>query len=184
VEFRLVYEGPLRSNGDIKHKQEIRRVLHSQLKELWQQSPLKDNSLLIEPNSTSDINILKPVAPFIFAPLVCEKMRLIAEIDITLLRPEPPGSIVTQAGDIDNRLKTLFDALRMPTATSELSKGDTPQQGENPFFCLLEDDNLISKLTVSSDRLLKPVSDTAHVVLIIRVVTVATLRIFKNASLP
>lgn len=37
-------------------------------------------------------------------------------MEITLLRPEPPGSIVS-SGDIDNRLKTLFDALELAKGT-------------------------------------------------------------------
>jgi hypothetical protein len=31
----------------------------------------------------------------------------------------------------------------------------TPDAGETPFYCLLEDDRLISKITVETDRLLE-----------------------------
>ena len=39
MEFRLTYEGELKSNGSPKHKHEIRRALHGQLKQLWMTQP-------------------------------------------------------------------------------------------------------------------------------------------------
>ena len=39
VEFRLTYEGELKSNGRAPHKHEIRRVFHAQLKALWDMHP-------------------------------------------------------------------------------------------------------------------------------------------------
>jgi hypothetical protein len=78
-------------------------------------------------------------------------MHLIAGIGIVLMRPEEPGSIVTRAGDIDNRLKTLLDSLRMPHNRSEIPADYVAGPDEEPFFCLLEDDNLISSLSVTSD---------------------------------
>ena len=92
-----------------------------------------------------------------------------AEIDITLLTPEEPGRTITQGADLDNRMKTLLDALRMPKVVDELPKGDVASEHESPFYCLLEDDNLISRLSVSADRLLRPVPDKAHVLAVIQV---------------
>jgi len=60
-------------------------------------------------------------------------------------------------GDLDNRLKTLFDALRRPTNTKEFGGYDRPDESENPFFCLLEDDALVTKVSVESDVLLEAV---------------------------
>jgi hypothetical protein len=57
--------------------------------------------------------------------------------------------------NIDNRLKVLFDALRMPENTGELPH-TPPQSGEDPFFCLLQDDKYINEVTVTTDRLLLP----------------------------
>jgi hypothetical protein len=101
----------------------------------------------------------------------CEEIHLIAELNITLLRPEPPGQIITQAGDIDNRLKTLLDALKVPTEPNALPPNETPEQGETPFFCLLQDDNLITRISVSTDRWLVSESDakSSDVVLLIHV---------------
>ena len=56
-------------------------------------------------------------------------------------------------GDIDNRIKVLFDGLKMPETVSDL--GGLPlESDENPFFCLLEDDSLITSVTITTDRLL------------------------------
>ena len=53
-------------------------------------------------------------------------------------------------------MKTIFDALRIPSGKSELGGYNTPQNGENPFFCLLEDDSLISHASIETDTLLQP----------------------------
>ena len=39
MKFRLTYEGRLESNGSAKHKHEIRKALHPQLKRLWDVEP-------------------------------------------------------------------------------------------------------------------------------------------------
>src|ERR1700687_822862 len=76
-------------------------------------------------------------------------------LDILFLRRDGPGSLVRSGGDIDNRLKVLFDALRMPQTPDEVC-GDTLGPDEDPFFCLLEDDKLISKAQVDTNWLLTP----------------------------
>lgn len=95
-------------------------------------------------------------------------------LDILFLRRDGPGSLVRSGGDIDNRLKVLFDALRMPQTCDEVC-GDSPVEGETPFFCLLEDDKLISKVQVETNWLLTPPAPTEHiheVHLVIRVKTI------------
>jgi hypothetical protein len=72
------------------------------------------------------------------------------------LRRDIPGSAI-QAGDIDNRIKTLIDALRPPRSQNELVGEDaTPRSDEDPFICLLEDDRQVSHLSVETDTLLDP----------------------------
>lgn len=89
-------------------------------------------------------------------PLVTEELDLICSLDILFLRPDKPGSLI-RSGDIDNRLKTLFDSLRIPRNKGELG-GASPESHEKPFFCLLEDDKLITHISVSTDILLQPTS--------------------------
>jgi len=71
------------------------------------------------------------------------------------LRNDAPGALI-RSGDLDNRIKTVFDALRMPTNVDELGGYDAPAEEEDPFYCLLEDDYLITHLSVETDRLLEP----------------------------
>jgi hypothetical protein len=112
--------------------------------------------------------------------LVTEELKGVAELDIALLRPGAPGRIVTQGGDIDNRLKTLFDALSMPPHPNALPIGVKPANDESPFFCLLEDDKLITSVSVRAEQLLEAVSDPAEVDLTIRVRVRATVRLVGN----
>lgn len=110
------------------------------------------------------------IGQFCFLPLVMKKMSLICELDILFLRNEPRGHIINSGGDIDNRLKVLFDALRPPQGPNELPAIATPKSEEDPFFCLLEDDSLITTVRVESERLLESSSTPkGHVRLVIRV---------------
>ena len=101
---------------------------------------------------------------FKFLPLVGNifgGVETTCSIDILFLRRDEPGKIVSGGGDIDNRLKTLIDALKMPKA-GELRPQDTPVEGESPFFCLVQDDSLITEIKVTADRLLTPLADKEH----------------------
>jgi hypothetical protein len=89
---------------------------------------------------------------FRFWPLVTEEYCLRCALDILFLRPEKPGMLI-KSGDIDARIKTIFDALRMPKNLDETGRMG-PQVDEDPFFCLLEDDKLISEIKVNTDNLL------------------------------
>lgn len=89
-----------------------------------------------------------------FVPLVDEDTTVMCELKVLLLRSDAPGAVV-KSGDIDNRLKTIFDALRLPHNRDEV--GGEEGSGE-PFFCLLRDDALIERLELRVDALLQPVS--------------------------
>ena len=81
----------------------------------------------------------------------------VAELQILFLRPSDPGQLIGHEGDLDNRLKSLFDGLRMPSGVSELPDNAQPGPNEPPFFCLLQDDALVTGFSVVTDRLLIPV---------------------------
>ena len=189
MRFRLVYAGELKSSQRdptstqpdklAEHKQEIRKVFHRQLKQLW-----KTNKFLREhrvyPRTISfspaeqaqqagtwgggpDTRISMSEAfasdyqenGYRFVPLVQEKFSLSCTLDILFLRRDMPGSVIS-AGDLDNRIKTLIDALRRPQSKNELRGNETPKKDEEPFYCLLEDDKLVTKLSVETDNLLDP----------------------------
>lgn len=183
MEFTLYYRGPLKSKADSKVKHRLREHFHSQLEVLWDQIPLKNRSKLLDPSpSGGNISLVKRVGKIDFVPLVSERIFLFAELTITYLRPEPAGKIFTGGGDIDNRLKTLLDSLCVPNK-DQIPKGALSGQGAKPFFCLLEDDSLVTKIDVQTDQLLEPGVAKNEVVLLIRVKTKATEAIFANAGL-
>ncbi|MFI5588137.1 hypothetical protein ACIA5G_24000 [Amycolatopsis sp. NPDC051758] len=186
MRFTLTYTGRLPSSSDKKVKHEIRLKLHPQLQELWRTHPaLAVKQQWVDRNaSESDAGVfLTEVADTDFATLVHPHHKLYAELDILVLRPEAPGAIVSHFGDIDNQLKTLFDALRRPTDSSEVPTSWSASADEQPLHCLLDDDKLITRVNVETDRLLKPGVDTKHVELTIRVTVKAFAATWGNLGL-
>lgn len=182
MQFTLTYSGELHANGKPAHKHELRRYFHNQLLVLWEQVPLSEYRYWFETGTkATTIDLNRRVGSFRFVPLVSPSIHLICELRIFLLKPEPPGTIITQAGDIDNRLKTLFDALRLPTV-NEVPPKEAPQRSEDPFFCLLENDSLISKISVETDRLLVKNKSSNEVHLVIQVNTLKTRTIIGNRA--
>ena len=126
------------------------------------------------PSYCTDLAAKHTNGAFRFLPLITKDLDLVCTLEILILRRENPGDLVKTGGDIDNRIKTLFDALRVPHGLDEIPTGVLPLQGEDPFYCLLEDDSLIVDFKVSTDRLLAPPPpgepDTnVHVLLSVRV---------------
>lgn len=167
LEFRLTYEGALKgaSNGNKRapHKHEIRRVFNRQLRTLWETEPYLRTARKADryanphpqPKLVDYLRGANSRFGYEFVPLVTEELRLYCSVEILFLRPEAPGRALN-SGDLDNRLKTLFDALRMPATKEELAGNNAPKGDESPFYCLLSDDKLITKVSVETDRLLEP----------------------------
>lgn len=189
MQFRITYQGALLSEANwkdkhkdrpllAKNKQEIRKKIHPQIRNFWKlneafvnnedrnggETPIhpgprgvifgtigREHTVRALSNQFSTFN-------YNFVPLLTKQLKVLCELDVLLLRPGKPGKLLN-AGDLDNRLKTLFDALTMPQFESQLGPYKTPEDDEKPFFCLLEDDSLITKTTVEADTLLEPVND-------------------------
>jgi hypothetical protein len=157
MRLTLHYRGPLRSNGPPNHKHDLRLHFHNQLATLWQQRPLVEQPALLQPRpATGGYSLLRPLGPFTFVPLVTEEMHVIAELNIVLLRPEAPGGLLTAGGDMDNRLKTLLDAMTMPRHMNALPTDPAAIQNASQIFCLLEDDNLVTSMAIRTEQLLEP----------------------------
>lgn len=177
----LHYRGPLKANAGPTHKHELRRHFHLQLQRLWTQKPLAELRGALDPvKDPVQYHFIRPMPPYTFAPLITEEVNAVAELQITLLRPEAPGGLITQGGDVDNRLKTLFDALSMPPHLSALPAGATPASDETPYFCLLESDSLIISIAVKTEQLLEPNLDQAIVDATIAVETRVTRHTLGN----
>jgi hypothetical protein len=97
------------------------------------------------------------------------------------LRPAAAGDLFKDGGDIDNRIKTLLDALRIPKK-EELPDDWVPTDTEKPFHCLLEDDKLLSRFSVDTDRLLIPQKHEQDVSLVITVSLAASKGTMDNGD--
>jgi hypothetical protein len=204
MEFRLLFEGLVRPTGNKGHPAEthtIRKVFHPQLRRLWESRPglrqLAELYSLKDPNFTAPYAGMSGYGPedeanrvrcglelmgknwnrsgFNCVPLVTRNLDATCSLDVLLLRPGPQMTRhVLSQGDIDGQLKTIIDALRIPESSNETGNS-TPDTDEMPFFCLLEDDRLVSEVRVTADELLslpgKPDVDPndAHVVIRVRV---------------
>lgn len=178
------------------HKHIIRRKFHSQLKRLWSTNlflsrhtvpkgagaahfPAKELWAWGEDHS-NDTPWANEIADqyrefgYRFVPLVREHLCLTCSLDILFLRADHPGGVLF-AGDLDNRIKTLIDALRRPRNATELKGNEIPIDGEDPFYCLLEEDKLVTGLSVETDTLLDPPKDEADEKSLVKLVIGVTI---------
>lgn len=181
-ELRPTGNDPINNQRDplAVHKHSIRREFHCQLKHLWATDRYLCNSRVwpqdwatewpaadaqwarLAPDAHEMVPLKDAIAcqfheyGYRFVPLVLERFSLLCSLNILFLRRDIPGSVIS-AGDIDNRIKTIIDALRRPRNQTELVGEDVaPRDGEDPFFCLLEDDKQVSHFSVETDTLLDP----------------------------
>jgi hypothetical protein len=161
MEFRLTYEGPLMHRAGPDHVHSIRKIFHPQMRRLWEvHLGLKNWN---ESSSPKNLDLLAENfkrCGYRFVPLATEYLSTVVSLDILFLRSGQPGSIVRSA-DLDGRLKTLIDALRMPGQCTEVGNS-SPSPDEDPFFCLMEDDKLVGNISVDSDTLLAPTPSASN----------------------
>jgi len=210
MEFRLLWQGPLRSEGGsdlgptgrAADKQVLRKHFHRQLRELWKLhphlrrmterdyvvlmpgvDPVWERTIVPAHGSLTKHPTAKPWIEHIaddhmrlgtrFVPLVSKMGGFTCSLDILFLRRDQPGSLVIKGGDIDNRIKVLLDGLRMPDTLPEM--GGIPLEAEeNPFFCLLEDDALLTRVAITTDLLITPLAtqESVHDVMLVITATV------------
>jgi hypothetical protein len=169
MKFRLVYEGEIapRQKMKVHDVHSIRVGLDPQLKHLWQFEPLVDfrEKWLKSPDEAGN-GIFEKRGAAIFVPVVSKRTFLQCELDIIFLRQQAAGQLIGEGGDIDNRVKTLLDALSVPP----IAQQDIFRDGRgDPIFCLLQDDSLVTKISVETDRLLRPTTSEYDLVALIQV---------------
>ena len=199
MKFRLLYEGPVapRQRVNVGDLHSIRMHLHPQIKALWEFSPLSgckrwlrehllpgnyDLASLAAGGPDTSCAILERSNDVLFCPLISRKNRLGCELDITLLRQQAPGQLLGEGGDIDNRMKTLLDGLRKPTPQEAQQAHISKTADDDPIHCLLQDDALVTRLNVETDRLLRPAKEF-HLVALIQVTVVLTQVTMENVEL-
>src|SRR6266545_4626061 len=128
--------------GITEEKHKLRLEFHGQLMKMWKQSLVlksinpEDLERVVENgkdgrrfdvtrNAEGKVKLYQdtPLRGFMyqrklqgyrFVPLITETMEAHCHLAITFRRPMKPKSIIYAGGDLDGRLKTLFDALAMP----------------------------------------------------------------------
>jgi hypothetical protein len=188
VNFRLTYHGPLKAasqSGTRRvEKHAIRCVFDRQLQQfIRHRGEVVDKEWENIPgNPLATVGVKR--GRFRCIPLVRERVNLVCDLDILFLRRENPGQLISAGGDLDNRIKVLFDALRVPQDDNEV-RGLVPTNPAGLLFCLTEDDSLITGFRVTTDRLLEPAKSGAeenNVKLIINVEVKATKLTEENLA--
>ena len=153
MKFKLLYFGELRVNPKkrAQHITDIRMKFHPQLKNLVNHSPWNNLQKYMMPNPTKSPVNTRHVGGIDFNPIITPALKLICELDVQMLHPEVVG--VARA-DIDNRMKTLLDALRCPQNDHEI--GENQPKNIGPIYTLLDDDHLVTKLSVNTSHFLAP----------------------------
>jgi hypothetical protein len=169
MEVPLIYHGPLPSGAtksrkarkDVKRIEfDMRREFHHQLISHWRSHLNLERFAMQRTDRSFDVHDWNKDSPawsaftrgkFRFLPLVisANNLKLVCQLDVELHSRDELGAILHNSGDLDNRIEILFDALTMPQ-DNQIPKSETPQEGENPFLCLLQDDKLITELSVKT----------------------------------
>ena len=154
MRFTLHYRGPLKANAEASEKHKLRMKFHEQVRDLWEREPLKGNhkwlcwtryleNKELEKEDRKWVCAVQERGEMKFSAVVHEMSHLIADLDILILRPGAPGDLVKDGGDIDNRLKTLFDALTIPDE-NQARRLEPPSDRSLLHHCVFEDDKLIT----------------------------------------
>ena len=161
LKFTLTYEGPLKTGkpkGARKHA--IRREFHKQLKRLWEVNPLLANwSVKVDQwTHVPAQDWIQAQVPhldgFRFVPLVTSALCVECALEFFVMRPT---NTIGRVSDIDNQIKVLVDALKMPRFRDDVGDNAEPDVSERPFYVLIEDDRLVVKVSSINDELLQPV---------------------------
>lgn len=202
MRFHLVYNGPLPPTGNKSRPDDARRIrdqFHPQLKLLWEThsalrrlrstavvsgggadialtaSPFDEERDLSAPLRGGQVDLSAPVqrGTKTYQSLVTKALDLNCTLSVLFLRQEDPGALILDGGDLDNRIKTLCDALKVPDADIE----SRYPQAQNETYCLLESDTLVAGFEVQTDRLLFPKTKYPNEVHLVVEVEVRVLRV-------
>lgn len=150
MEIFLSYQGTISTTGHTRQKFTYRRAFLAQLKLL--DAYLREQEA--PESETFSPGKIRPVGAFNFLPLVTKSCKKVIDLEITLLsHAEPSCNHNYPTGDLDNLLKALLDGLRMAQNKNEI-RSELPGEGETPFLCLLEDDQMVRHINIRHDRLL------------------------------
>ncbi|MBN2676406.1 MAG: hypothetical protein JXR30_04110 [Alphaproteobacteria bacterium] len=148
MKFKLIYKGEVKIHPKRRahHIHDIRMKLDCQLKRLTEIPPYSKLQNYIHSEKDNKKTIVRTVSGIEFVPIISPELNLLAELEVQILHPELLG---TPRADIDNRMKTLLDALRRPQDIHEVP--EDAQRGQR-IYTLLDDDHLVTKITVNTSH--------------------------------
>lgn len=166
MQFTLIYSSDLPPNGSVHDKWKIRREIEPQLRRLCNTPPFDALSRRQDPNADPSIYMGRSIRDIDFIPVLKSEHGVRAEIKILMLSSEIPGGVI-HCGDIDNRMKTLFDAMSIPS--EQQIPSDPEFNPDRRVYCLLDDDRLITSVTVESERNLRLNRGSREALVVIRI---------------
>ncbi|UVO53543.1 hypothetical protein [Sphingomonas sp. SUN039] len=150
MRFSLTFQGDLPPRGSPSQIQNVRAQFDPQMRRLWNTEPLIGSAKFIDPlYMPNDCYVPRRIKDTEYVPLVSDKLALRASLSVTLYSSDLPGGMLSH-GDIDNRMKTLLDALTIPP----IQQAPNLSTNDGRTFCLLDDDRLVSELAIRNERLL------------------------------
>jgi hypothetical protein len=142
LEIILTYEGRIPSKASSKEAVwDMRRSFDRQLKKLWGKEPFDVLKKWEEaPFGGGAPNFLVHRKDQLFVPYYGHAVGVGVSLDIRLLTGMPDRQAVINAGDLDNRIKRIIDALQAPTQNGELLDDLEPDQR---WHCLVDNDSAV-----------------------------------------
>lgn len=139
MKLTLTYQGPLpprQRAANTKVKASLRRAFHPQIR--TQVAQRLRNSATLCTTEVDGVPFISPAHP---------QMRTAVELEVLLLVPHTAARV----GDLDNRVKTLVDGLTRPQNRQQMQHHSPPPEGEGePTYCLMDDDELVRRLSIDS----------------------------------
>ena len=164
----LFYRGKLKANGDARHKHDIRLAFSPQLKRYWESINILFRTLvsgncrqLEEGKRTVSYGGLS------LLPLIRVADNRPVQLNVQILQPAKTAVLLSTGGDIDNRLKTLLDALQMPDENQANAVAGTGDR----LFCLLENDKVVNQVNITTRQLWDVPPESREVVVVVSVST-------------
>jgi hypothetical protein len=172
LRFSLKYEGELKSTTDrrtrVADKNRLRWHFSDQLEALLCRGDFsRIQTRNREPDNETGNGITLDLSKIgggeikgvYYIPVIDRTFIAVCSLAIRLDRSERPGSLFEHGndgdGDLDNRLKTLLDALRVPHNENEARQHET-EPNKRTCVCLFEDDSMVTALNIETRPSLRP----------------------------
>lgn len=171
MQITLKYRGIVPSaqsgggNKKTEHISKMRLCFHEQLKKLWGQPPFQVLKDWLETGfEASAPDFTQTVSTVRYLPFFDEKRIGIAVgLKITLLSGEPNNAPqLISKGDLDNRIKSIIDALQPPQSNSQ----SDDEVKLNDIYCLMGDDEAVKEIKATTRPFLASQSHNDNFVII------------------